>query len=173
MSYAVQPARRVASEWGDRRYQGPKYRVALCSSISGRSLVTIWAPSLGRTSVHPTPRREWSGNRGSSHPVAPSADLSDAAVHESEGGMDGRVRHGSGPTGSEEPTNAVLRGRTAPLTARLHRLQPHVLPDPVRLVRERVGRAPERRHRLGRLGRAVPGDIGARRVPFRTTDDLS
>src|SRR5919198_1608707 len=37
MSYAVQPARRVASKNGDRRYQGPKYRVALFASISGRS----------------------------------------------------------------------------------------------------------------------------------------
>src|SRR5436305_837301 len=37
MSYAVQPARRVASKKGDFRYHGPKYSVALFSSISVRS----------------------------------------------------------------------------------------------------------------------------------------
>jgi hypothetical protein len=41
MSYAVHPAARVASKNGERRYHGPKYRVALFSSISGRSLVTV------------------------------------------------------------------------------------------------------------------------------------
>ncbi len=41
MSYAVQPARRVASNIGDFRYHGPKYRVALFSSISSRSFVML------------------------------------------------------------------------------------------------------------------------------------
>src|SRR5688572_12303333 len=38
MSYEVHPARRVAWKNGDCRYHGPKYRVALFSSISWRSL---------------------------------------------------------------------------------------------------------------------------------------
>src|SRR5215208_2973388 len=61
MSYAVQPARRVASKNGDRRYHGPKYRVALCSSISGRSFVTVFPP--WQPSFDPTPDRAFTGSR--------------------------------------------------------------------------------------------------------------
>src|SRR5262245_35055810 len=43
-SYAVQPARLVASKYGERRYHGPKYNVALSSSISGRSFTMSGRP---------------------------------------------------------------------------------------------------------------------------------
>src|SRR5262245_51469426 len=52
MSYAVHPARRVASKNGDFRYQGPKYSVALLSSISLRSL-TIDALLARRARARP------------------------------------------------------------------------------------------------------------------------
>src|SRR3954470_17559102 len=89
-----------------------------------------------------------------------------------EGGRDGRVRHGAGSAGGAEPTNPLLRGGTAPLAPRLHRLQPHVLPDPVRHLRGRVRRPAERCDRVGCVGRTVPGDLGARRVPVRATADV-
>ena len=48
MSYDVQPARRVALKNGDWRYHGPKYSVALFSSISWRSF-TIVSVSVSRS----------------------------------------------------------------------------------------------------------------------------
>src|SRR4030095_16384367 len=60
MSYALHPARRVASKKGDRLYHGPKYRVVLSSSISGRSFVTPHPPSTGRSL---RPYADWSSMR--------------------------------------------------------------------------------------------------------------
>src|SRR3954447_19718235 len=170
----MQPARRVASKYGDRRYQGPKYSVALCSSISSRSLVTICAPSTlvatgNRPTAHGSLRRppDEAVTRGCAERAAVGCCRST-----DEGGRDGRVRHGAGSAGGAEPTNPLLRGGTAPLAPRLHRLQPHVLPDPVRHLRGRVRRPAERCDRLGCLGRTVPGDLGAGRVPVRATADV-
>ena len=84
---------------------------------------------------------------------------------ESRGAGDGRgVRHGAGAARGAEPPHPVLRGHPEVRPEGFHGLQPHVLPDPLRLVRAGVRRPAQRRDALGRRGGALPGDLRTRRL---------